>query len=73
MAETEENQTKIVMFVFNLYPYPEPTHTGFPEVHKENNQTHARASFCLYQIYIIRRNSRHELLKELEATSNKKQ
>lgn len=60
-AETEGDQTK------------PPAHTGFPAVHKENNQTHACASFCLYLIYITRRNSRHELLKELAAISNKKQ
>lgn len=62
---------KIVTFVFNLYLYSEPAHTGFPEAHKENNETHVCASFCLYQIYIICRNSRHELLKELEAISSK--
>lgn len=62
---------KIVTFVFN--PYPEPTHTVFPEVHKEINETHACAPFCLYQIYIVFRNPKHELLKELEAITNKKQ
>lgn len=59
--------------VFDLYPYVEPAHAGFPAVLNESNQPHACASLCLYLIYITCRNSRHELLEELEAISSKKQ
>jgi len=59
--------------VFDLYPYAKPAHTGFPAALTEADQPHACASLCLYLIYITCRNSRHELLEELEAISSKKQ
>lgn len=59
-------------FVFNLYPTLSLLTQALQKCTKKIIKQSC-ASFCLYQIYIIHRNSRHELSKELEAISNKKQ